>query len=130
MSPGPTSGKRRPARISAFAIAALGADGSRGESSLFGKANRWVDYTGPVAPGKIEGICVMDHPSNPDHPVCWHVRHDGWFGPSFNRESGYGVAKGHELSLRYRLLIHAGRPDPEALDKAWEIFAGTPAYTF
>ncbi len=103
-------------------------EGSRGESSLFGKASRWVDYAGPVAPGRIEGICVMDHPSNPDHPVRWHVRGDGWLGPSFNRESAYGVAKDHELSLRYRMLIHAGRPDLDALDKAWDNFAATPAY--
>ncbi len=106
----------------------IDAQGSRGEASLFGKPSRWVDYAGPVAPGKIEGICVMDHPSNPGHPVRWHVRGDGWLGPSFNRESPYGVTKDHALGLRYRLLIHAGRPDQAALDQAWEVFAATPAY--
>jgi hypothetical protein len=105
-----------------------GADGSRGAASLRGNHSRWVDYAGPIAPGKIEGICVMDHPSNPDHPTRWHVRRDGWLGPSFNRESVYGIAKDHELNLRYRLLIHAGRSDPSELSKAWEIFAATSRY--
>ena len=41
---------------------------------------RWVDYSGPSAPGKVEGICVMDHPANPSHPVqlaCPRRRLDG-----------------------------------------------------
>jgi hypothetical protein len=106
----------------------IGAEGLQGESSLLGKPSRWVDYSGPIAPGKTEGICVMDHPSNPGHPVRWHVRGDGWLGPSFNRDSVYGVAKCHDLNLRYRLLVHAGRTDRDALDKAWNTFATTPPY--
>ncbi|MGO9470810.1 MAG: PmoA family protein [Isosphaeraceae bacterium] len=106
----------------------IDAQGSRGAASSFGQPSRWIDHAGPVAPGKIEGICVMDHPSNADHPVAWHVRDDGWLGPSFNRESVYGVAKDHALALRYRLLVHAGRADRAALDHAWEAFAATPAY--
>jgi hypothetical protein len=70
----------------------------------------------------------MDHPSNAEHPVRWRVRGDGWLGPSFNRESTYGVAEDHGLGLRYRLLVHAGRADRDALDHAWENFTATPAY--
>jgi Methane oxygenase PmoA len=106
----------------------MDAEGSRGETALIGKASRWVDYAGPVAAGKIDGICVMDHPSNPDHPARWHVRGDGWLGPSFSRDSAYGIAQDHALRLRYRLLIHAGRPDADALNQAWGAFARTPAY--
>ena len=91
------------------------ARGSRGEAAIMGKASRWVDYSGPSAPGKIEGICVMDHPSNPNHPTHWHVRGDGWMGASFNRESPYGVARDHSLCLRYRLLVHSGYADPDVL---------------
>ena len=81
-------------------------------AAIFGKASRWVDYSGPSAPGKVEGICVMDHPSNPHHPTPWHVRGDGWIGASFNRESPHGVARDHALSLRYRLLVHSGSGGP------------------
>jgi hypothetical protein len=100
-------------------------DGLRGERALLGTTSRWVDYSGPSAPGTVEGICVMDHPSNPDHPTRWHVRSDGWMGPSFNRESRYGVARDHPLVLRYRLLVHSGTADLVALDRAWESFART-----
>jgi hypothetical protein len=104
------------------------ARGANGESAIFGKSSRWVDYSGPSAPGKVEGICVMDHPSNPNHPTRWHVRADGWIGPSFNQDSPYGLARDHPLALRYGLLVHSGYAEPEVLNPAWESFASTPAY--
>ena len=94
-----------------------GSDGSQGEKSIFGKPSRWVDYSGPTGPGKVEGVCLMDHPSNPNHPTCWHVRRDGWMGASFNHDSPHGVARDHALVLRYRLLVHSGHADAPALGR-------------
>ena len=104
------------------------ADGARGEAAIFGKPCRWVDYAGPSAPGKVEGICFMDHPSNPNSPARWHVRRDGWMGASFNHDSPNGVARDHPLALRYRLFVHAGHADRDNLAAAWEAFAQTPPY--
>jgi hypothetical protein len=104
------------------------AHGARGERAILGQASRWVDYSGPVAPGKTEGICLMDHPSNGALPALWNVRADGWMGPSFNRESSYGVARDHSLSLRYKLVVHSGPADADALDAAWERFALAPPF--
>ena len=105
------------------------AEGGSGEPALFGKPSRWVDYSGPVAPGQVEGVCYMDHPDNPHHPTPWHVRRDGWMEAAFNLASPHGVAADHPLDLRYRLLIHAGPADRAALDHEWREFAATPAYT-
>ncbi len=105
------------------------AEGGSSEPALFGKASRWVDYSGPVAPGKVEGICYMDHPENPRHPTYWHVRRDGWMEAAFNLAAPYGVAADHPFDLRYRLLVHEGPAEPATLDRAWREFAGTPAYT-
>jgi hypothetical protein len=102
--------------------------GETGESALFGKPSRWVDYAGPSGPGKVEGICYMDHPDNPRHPTPWHVRRDGWMEAAFNLSGPYGLAVDHPLELRYRLLIHKGTPAPAELSPAWEAFARTPAY--
>jgi Methane oxygenase PmoA len=102
--------------------------GSRGEAAIFSKQGPWVDYSGPIAPGKVEGICFMDHPSNPNHPVRWHVRRDGWMGAAFNHDAPYGVARDHALSLRYRLLVHSGPAVIEALNSEWASFADLPAY--
>jgi hypothetical protein len=107
----------------------INADGARGEPAIFGKPSRWVDYAGSAAAGRTEGICYMDHPDNPHHPTPWHVRRDGWMEAAFNLVSPFGVADGHPLDLRYRLLVHAGPADPAALDHAWQTFAQTPAYS-
>ena len=93
----------------------MDAQGRVGESAIFGKRSPWVDYSGPSTPAVTEGICFMDHPSNPGHPVHWHVRADGWMGASFNRDSVYGVARDHPLNLRYRLLVHPGQSSKSEL---------------
>jgi hypothetical protein len=103
-------------------------EGLQGERELMGTASRWVDYSGPSAPGVVEGICVMDHPTNYNHPTRWHVRADGWVGASFNRESPHGTARDHPLCLRYRLLMHSLAADVAVFNGAWDKFARTPPY--
>jgi Methane oxygenase PmoA len=107
----------------------MNAQGSRGEPAVMGTPSNWVDYSGPSAPNKIEGICFMDHPSNPGHPVHWHVRADGWMGASLTRQAGYGIARDHALLLRYRLLVHSGQASQRDLSRAWDTFAATPPYS-
>jgi Family of unknown function (DUF6807) len=107
----------------------MNARGQVGESALFGEPGAWVDYCGPSTATKAEGICFMDHPTNPGHPVRWHVSADGWMGASFNREAAYGVARDHPLLLRYRLLVHPGGPGHKELAAEWEAFAATPPYS-
>ena len=99
------------------------ANGARGEKAVMGKRSRWVDYSGPSAPARIDGICFMDHPSNFGHPTPWHACADGWVGASFNRETPHGVALDHPLILGYRLFVHSGAPDPTVLDRVWQQFA-------
>jgi hypothetical protein len=85
---------------------------------------RWCDYSGPVAPGAIDGIALLDHPSNPNHPTYFHVRGDGWMGSSFSEEADVVVSKERPLVLRYRLWVHRGPADPAAIDREWKTFAG------
>ncbi len=98
-------------------------DGATGEGAIFGKRYRWVDYTGPTAPGVVEGIAYFDHPSNPGHPAHWHVRADGWFEAAFNLAEAWGLAAGHPLDLRYRLWVHGGKADGARIDASWREFA-------
>lgn len=104
-------------------------EGASGEPAIFGKPARWVDYSGPSAPGTVEGIAYFDHPDNPRHPSPWHVRKDGWMVAAFNLAEAYTVALGHPLELRYRLWIHKEAADRAAIDGAWKDFAALPAYT-
>jgi hypothetical protein len=77
---------------------------------------RWCDYSGPAAPGVVNGIALIDHPSNPNHPTYFHVRGDGWMGSSFSYEGDVTLTKEKPLVLRYRFRVHAGPGRPENLD--------------
>ncbi|MBI1322464.1 hypothetical protein GC170_04665 [bacterium] len=106
----------------------LNSEGSIGEPAIFGKPARWVDYSGATGPGHIEGICYMDHPSNPRYPTAWHVRRDGWMIASFTLADAFSIADGHSLKLRYRLLAHSGIAQPQRLESSWKDFADSTGY--
>lgn len=84
---------------------------------------RWCDYSGTPLPGVVNGVTLMDHPSNPNHPTYFHVRGDGWMGSSFSFEGDVVVAKEKPLVLKYRFFVHAGPGDPKTLDAEWQRFA-------
>lgn len=58
------------------------AEGGVNEKGVLWKPTRWADYSGPITASAREGITVMDHPSNPNHPSVFHARDDGWMGAS------------------------------------------------
>ena len=76
-----------------------------------------MDYSGPVrgSDGRtvVNGITLFDHPANPNYPAKWHVREDGWMGPSLNRDQAIVLNENEPLSLRYQLHLHDGRLDSE-----------------
>ena len=84
----------------------------------WGKRAAWCDYSGPVA-GKILGIAIFDHPSNPKHPTWWMVRDYGLFAANpfgqhefektSNPHSGdIVVSAGGSVTFRYRFYLHEG----------------------
>ena len=82
--------------------------GAIGEKEIFWKPAEWCDYSGQAAPGEINGVALMSHPSNPGHPCDWHVRSDGWMGACFSREREYVLEPKQTLTLRYALYMHRG----------------------
>jgi hypothetical protein len=101
-------------------------EGGVDEKGVFWKRAKWVDYSGAVADGVVEGITLMDHPSNPNHPTVFHVRNDGWMGSSLTHDGPRTIKPGEPLKLRYGLYIHAGLPEPKALDQRWTDFTRIP----
>ena len=100
-------------------------DGKSGEPEIFWKPAKWCDYSGPIRAGVVEGITLMDHPANPNHPTVFHVRSDGWMGPSLTHEADRVIEPGKPLRLRYGLYVHAGKPSIGELEKRWTEFATT-----
>jgi len=104
-------------------------EGQVGEAEIFGRPARWMDYSGPVAdgPGRdrktlVEGITYFDHPDNPRHPACWHVREDGWMGASPCMHEGVAVTREKPLRLRYLLHAHTGPYDQAKADAVHQSF--------
>ena len=100
-------------------------EGGVNEKEIFWKPARWCDYSGPVTATAVEGVTLMDHPSNPDHPARFHVRADGWMGTSLTNQGPRVIQAGDSLRLRYGLYVHAGMPPVEKLQERWEAFAKT-----
>jgi Methane oxygenase PmoA len=96
-----------------------------GPNGAFRRRARWVDYSGPITSDAAEGITLLDHPSNPHHPVPFHVRTDGWMGASLTLTDPITIAPGRPLWLRYGLFVHAGVPSPEVINALWAEFART-----
>jgi len=111
-----------------------GADGFEGEPQLFGKPNRWIDYSGPiyseaaesVDSRRIEGLTLIDHATNPGHPAKWHVRDDGWIGPSFSRDGAVAIPQNDPATCRYLLYIHSGPCDPQQINSLSQLFDTSP----
>lgn len=109
-------------------------EGETGEPAIFGKAARWMDYSGPVAAGEaggravvLEGITFFDHPGNPRYPTKWHVRSDGWMGASFCMDEAWEITAAKPLKLRYLLHAHGGGYDAAKAEERARAFVERPA---
>ena len=109
----------------------LNAEGLINEKAVFRQPTRWVDYSGPIAPGEqgdiAAGITLMDHPSNPNFPAKFHVRNDGWMGVCTTGKEAIAVEPGKPRHFRYGLWVHPGAPDGEAINAMWKQFTEQPA---
>jgi hypothetical protein len=101
-------------------------EGAVNEKDIFWKKTRWVDYSGPIETGKIEGITLFDHPGNPSHPSNFHVRNDGWMGASLTHEGPREITPDRPLHLRYGLYVHSDMKPPAEIEGQWKRFAETP----
>jgi|SRR5262245_52588446 len=97
--------------------------GAVNEPQVHEKPARWVDYSGPITPTSREGITLLDHPQNPNHPTVFHVRDDGWMGAALTFAAPRTIEPGQPLKLRYGLWVHAGVPTPVRIDEQFAAFA-------
>jgi len=101
-------------------------EGGVNEKEVLWKQARWVDYSGPIENGVIEGITLFDHPSNPNHPSYFHVRNDGWMGASLTYDAPREVTPDKPLRVRYGLYVHSDMKPPAEIDSRWKRFAEIP----
>ena len=89
----------------------INAEGIKSEKETFGKSSAWIDFYGKRGKS-VEGLAIMQHPSNPWYPSPWFTRDYGFISPTpmYWPQNGKEtfMKKGTTLNLRYRVLVHAG----------------------
>jgi len=89
----------------------INAEGLKNEEETFGKPSPWIDYYGKRG-NSLEGLALMQHPSNPWFPSPWFTRDYGFMSPTpmYWPENGTStlLKKGTILYLRYRVIVHSG----------------------
>lgn len=100
----------------------------RRNADVWGKAARWVDYSG-VVDGEAVGIAILDHPKNHGHPTHWHAREYGLFAANpFGLHDFTGAAPGAgaltipadgSLTLRHRFVFHRGDAAAARIADRW-----------
>ena len=89
---------------------------------------RWCDLSG-TADGRPVGVCVLDHPGNPAHPVPFYATTragdgygEGWANtiyPAFLWDVPRALAAGEVLRFRYRIAVHDGMWDADRCAAEW-----------
>lgn len=99
--------------------------------------SRWCDLSGPGVGGLPGGgMCVLDHPRNPAHPVPFYATSrersagygEGWANtlyPAFLWDGPISLAADDALRFRYRIAVHDGVWDQARCAAAWEAYAGS-----
>jgi hypothetical protein len=89
----------------------INAEGAMSEKDTFGKKSAWIDFYGKRG-NFTEGLAIMQHPTNPWYPSPWFTRDYGFISPTPmywpEDDKETFMKKGTILTLRYRVLVHAG----------------------
>jgi hypothetical protein len=103
----------------------INAEGDKNEKETWGKKSSWIDYFGKRG-NVVEGLAIMQHPSNPWYPSPWFSRDYGFFapGPMFWPENGEEIfiKKGEQQTFRFRALVHSGNQIEAKIAEAYDEF--------
>jgi hypothetical protein len=106
----------------------INAEGALGEKETFGKPSPWIDCYGKRG-DKIEGMAIMQHPSNEWYPSPWFTRDYGFFSPTpmywpADEKAGTVLKKGDLIKLRYRVLVHSGTHETAKIAEEFQKYSG------
>jgi hypothetical protein len=102
----------------------VSSEGGVGEPQTFSKPARWCAFYGKRTQARdepVEGIALMDHPSNPWAPCPWFTRDYGMISPMpFNWiEEPWRLPAGQSVRLRYRVALFGGDPKAAGMDELY-----------
>ena len=107
-------------------IDVLTSEGDTGRSGNF-KPARWIDFTGKLPDGNWGGMLLIEHPANPRYPNRLRIHPTMPFlSTTLCAPGPYTIKQGESLRLRYRLVLHDGRPDKALAERLAADFAHPP----
>jgi len=100
----------------------VNAEGDSGEKATFGRKSAWCDFSGKradIAGDVVEGLALLDHPGNPWSPCPWFTRDYGFVSPTPLNfiDQPWELPAGKSVTLRYRVVLHAGDAPGAGLDQ-------------
>lgn len=121
------SGRMDPALAVTNGGTMINAEGQMGEKGTFGKASAWIDCYGKRG-DRIEGMAIMQHPSNKWFPSPWFTRDYGFFSPTPMYwpadDKATVMKKGETFRLKYRVLVHSGTHETAGVAAEFKKYAG------
>lgn len=83
----------------------------------------WVDLHMPLENEETgAGITVLDHPSNPGHPVKWRVDGQRGINPAPCIPGEIKLDAGAVMAHRYRMVLHQGMLGVERINALWAAY--------
>ena len=102
---------------------ALNSEGLKNNAAEAQRA-RWVAVSMPVAAAAggraVAGMAIMDHPTNPEHPVPYRVDGQLGIGPSRCIVGAWSLKVGSCATFKHRVLVFNGEADPARVNANWD----------
>lgn len=102
---------------------ALSSEGLTKEE-MDGKRARWAAVSMPI-PGRdtAAGAALMDHPSNPEHPVPWRVDRQLGVSPSPCIAGAWQLQAGASQLFKHRVYLFTGEINAAEIEEMWKEFS-------
>lgn len=102
---------------------AINSEGQRNGDAEKQKA-RWAAVTMPIV-GRADwaGMAIMDHPSNPAHPVTWRIDTEYGVSPSRCIAHSWTIPRGATDRYHFKLYVFDGQINVDAIEARWRAFA-------
>ena len=72
------------------------------------QASPWADASGHFGPQLVSGVSILSHPSLPEFPPKWVLRHYGMQNVAYPGRYAVPLSQDEPLVLRHRVLVHRG----------------------
>lgn len=94
-----------------------------GHGEADGQRARWAAVAMPIAERQDwAGVAILDHPTNPEHPVPWRIDRQFGISPSRCIAGAWHLSQGATAGARYRLIAFSGTPDASGIEAQWRTF--------